>query len=365
MNAESDRSPSRLVFGAGPFLATVRHRVNLHFAGRARRDDPRLLRKAAIIGVWFVASYALLITVQSGWAQIVLCISFTLAAVALGFNIFHDAVHDSFSANPRVNYFLSRATCSVLGVSRYLWRYKHNVLHHQFTNIFRWDDDIETRGNLRLSPRQPWEPKFRNQHRWFYVLYCFVSLEWLLVKDFVQYFTLRINPYQAIPPLSTKEKLEFWGCKAIYVAVFIALPFALQPAWRVIAGMLIFHILFSLLIAFIFNLAHAIEKADFPVPTGSPETIAEEWAAHQMRTTVNFAPDNRLLNWFTGGLNYQIEHHLFPYVSHTHYPDIRNIVRAAAEEFGLPYNSYDTYVSTVRSHVRILRELGSETPTTA
>lgn len=356
-----DCAQDRPLFGnSDDFFKTLRGRVDAHFAGRARSDDPRLQRKAVLIGLWFIGSYAFLLMVGTWWERLPLCISFALATAAMGFNVFHDAIHGSFSSSPRVNALLSRVSCSVLGAGRYFWRYKHNVLHHRFTNIFEWDDDIETRGSLRLSPRQPWEPKFRNQHRWFVFLYCMTTLEWIFVKDFVQYFTLRMNPYQNIPPLSRREKREFWSCKAVYFAVFVALPFALMPVWQVVAGLLIFHFILGLVLAFVFNLAHVIEKADFPALSGAPAAIEDAWAAHQMRTTVNFATNNRLLNWFTGGLNFQIEHHLFPSISHTHYPDIRDIVRDTAGEFGLPYNLYDTYLGILKSHFRVMREQGLE-----
>jgi linoleoyl-CoA desaturase len=301
---------------------------------------------------------------ESVWAQILLGVSYGLAASALGFNVFHDANHGAFSSNPRVNLFLSRLTCTVLGAGRYFWRHKHEVLHHRFTNIFEWDDDVETRGQLRLSPRQPWQPKFRNQHRFFFVFYGVNTMEWFFIKDFVQYYTLRINPHQRIPPMSRADVLEFWASKAIYFAVFAALPFAFLPAWQAVVGLLIFHIVFGLSLTFIFNLAHGVENVDFPVPTGNPATIEEDWAAHQMRTTANFGINNRLLNWFAGGLNFQIEHHLFPYINHTHYPDISGIVQRTASEFGLPYNLYDTYFGAVNSHFRVVRELGME-PTPA
>ena len=338
----------------------MRNRVNGHFAGAQRCDDPRLYRKAAIVVLWFSVSYVLMLTTTSAALQILLCVSYALAAGAWGFNIFHDSCHGSFSSSQRINLIISRTSCAVLGTGRYFWRYKHNVLHHRFTNIFQWDDDIETRGSLRLSPRQPWQPKFKNQHFWFSFLYCLASIEWLFVKDFVQYFTARINQYQAIPCMSRAEKLDFWGCKVVYFTLFVGLPFALLPWGRVLVGMLIFHVVLSLTLTFVFNLAHAIGKADFPMPSGNPATIEEEWAAHQMRTTVNFATGNRALNWFAGGLNFQIEHHLFPQISHTHYPDIAGIVAASAHEFGLPYNVYDTYFGTIKSHFRILRELGLE-----
>jgi len=342
----------------GEFLSTVRARVDSHFAARSRRGDPRLYRKAAIIGVWFVTSYCLLLTVRAGWAQILFCVSYALAACGLGFNVFHDAIHGSFSPSKRVNSFLGWLTSTVLGPGRYLWWYKHNILHHTFTNFFKLDDDLETRGFLRLSPRQPWHPRFRHQHLFFGFLYAMNTLEWIFVKDFVQFFTQRMNPYQALQPMSRKMKQEFLVSKLIYVVVFVLLPFVVLPPLRALGLLVLFHITLSLSMSFVFGLAHVIEKADFPGPAADGAGM-DEWAAHQMRTTANFATHNRALNWFAGGLNFQIEHHLFPRISHTHYPDISGIVREAALEFGLPYNHYESFGAAVKSHYRTLYELGA------
>jgi len=354
-------STDRLVFTGGQeYFKALRERVDEHFGGRKRWGDPRLHRKAALIAFWFVASYILLLTVRSSVLQLFLCVSYALAACALGFNVFHDANHGSFSSSRHINLLLARLTCIALGPSRYLWCQKHHVLHHAFTNVFQWDDDIETRGHLRMSCRQPWEPKFRNQHRFFVFLYALSTVEWFFVKDFVQYSRLFMT-YRSIPPMSFTEKIEFWASKALHVALFLVLPFAFLPAWRVVMGLLLFHIILGLAVTFVFQIAHGTEKVEFPAPTGGrPAIIEDEWAAHEMRTTVNFAIRNRVLTWFVGGLNFQIEHHLFPHISHTHYPDISDIVRRTAGEYGLPYNLHETYIDAVKSHFRFLQSLGNE-----
>jgi linoleoyl-CoA desaturase len=353
-----DRSESSKVTfrGSSEFFKTLRGRVDEHFAGRPRRDDPRFYRKAALVLAWFFTSYVVALFSRDGAFQLLGCLSFSLAACALGFNLFHDAVHCSVSDSRRVNLALARVACALLGAGRKFWWYKHNVLHHRFTNIFKWDDDLETRGSLRLSPDQEWEPKFRLQHLYFWALYSLTTIEWLFVKDFVQYFTLKMSPYQSIPELSRAEKLEFWASKAFWAALFVVLPFSVLPWWKALAGLFIFHATLGLALAFVFNLAHTMEGAQFPVPDPGP-CIDDEWAAHQLRTTVNFAPDNAALTWFAGGLNFQVEHHLFPQVSHTHYPALSRIVSRTAREFGLPYISYPTYGSAVKSHWRMLRML--------
>src|ERR1044071_5507177 len=140
------------------------------------------------------------------------------------------------SSNHRVNLFWAMFASAVLGPSRYLWNYKHNVLHHRNTNIHTWDDDLETRGFLRLTPQQRWNWRYRGQHLFVFLLYAVNAIEMVFVKDFVQYFTLRINPHQRIPAMSGVQKLEFWMAKAFYFAVFLVIPIAVLPAERVVLG---------------------------------------------------------------------------------------------------------------------------------
>ncbi|MGD9852044.1 MAG: fatty acid desaturase [Nitrospirales bacterium] len=362
MNKPKGVAPKILYKGKANFFRVLRARIDAHFVGRNRRDDPRLYLKSIIILTWFFTSFGLLLASSNWVLQLLLCLSTALATCAIGFNIFHDSIHQSFSGNPIINLYLARGSCALLGVSRYFWWYKHNVLHHSFTNVFQWDDDLETRGCLRMSPRQPWEKRFKHQHVYCWFLYSLATIEWIFVKDFTHYFVMRINPYQPYPSMAKMDKIEFWTCKIVYFSIFLGLPFLMQPAWICVAGLVIFHLLLGLSVTLIFNLAHIMEKSSYPIPRGgNPLTFESEWAVHQLATTVNFGRDNRLLTWFSGGLNYQIEHHLFPKVSHTHYPEISTILKRTAQEFGLPYHDYPTYVSALKSHFRMLKWL-NETP---
>lgn len=354
--------PARVIFdGAGDFLKTVRRRAQDALAAGPCAPNACIQRKAALVAVWFAASFVLLLIVKSAWLQVALCFSYALAASAVGFNIFHDANHGTMAAAPKVNAAISAIASMVLGPSRYLWNYKHNILHHRFTNVHNWDDDLETRGFLRLSPNQPWKARYRGQHVFVFALYAINAVEMVFVKDFVQYFTLRMNDHQRIPALSRAEKLEFWLCKAIYFFIFIGLPLALLPPWHVLVGFLVYQLTLGLALGLVFSMAHQVESVGFADPKGNPARICEEWATHQMRTTANFANRNALLTWYSGGLNHQIEHHLFPSLNHTHYKTIRQIVLDTAGEFGLPYHHFESYGAALRSHYRHLRRL-SEKP---
>ena len=357
MDIPKSRSNCVSFDGGGDFLKTVRARVHDALSAGRLKGDPKLQRKALLVGTWFLASFVLLFCVQSVWLQAVLCFSYGLAASAVGFNIFHDANHGAISSRRGVNVATAILASSVLGASRYLWSYKHHILHHRFTNIQGWDDDLETRGFLRISPHQDWKPRYRGQHFFVFALYAINAIELVFVKDFVQYFTLRMNEHQAIPPMSKMEKLEFWAGKAFYFAIFLGIPLALLPFGHVVVGFLIYQVTLGMSLALVFSMAHQVENADFPAPVGASPVISEEWAAHQMRTTVNFANSSPAWNWFSGGLNHQIEHHLFPAISHTHYPAIRKIVSGTAQEFQLPYKQFDSYGQALTSHYRFLQKL--------
>jgi linoleoyl-CoA desaturase len=359
MSEQMTCTPARVAFdGSGEFLQTVRSRVGEVLAGKAPAGDPRLVRKAAFILVWFLGSFVLMLSAKSVLVQLILSISYGMAASAVGFNIFHDANHKAMSSDQRVNLAWAMLASALLGASRYLWCFKHNVLHHRNTNIHTWDDDLETRGFLRLSPQQLWKRRYRGQHWFVFVLYAVNAIEMVFVKDIVQYFTLRINPYQRIPAMSGAEKMEFWIVKLLYIAIFVAIPFAVLPLAHAAMVFLAYECTLGLSLGLVFSMAHQVESVDFPSPQGMPPTLHEEWGAHQMRTTANFANLNHGWNWYSGGLNHQIEHHLFPAMSHTHYAAIGQVIRSTAHEFGLPYNHFETYGAALESHYRLLRRLG-------
>ena len=354
MRTLSDQAPD---FAPEEFLLAVKRRVSATLA--PTRGHEALLWKVGVISLWFTASYLGALSVGPVLLKLALCFSYALAASAVGFNIFHDANHGAVFSSRRANLTLSIAVSCVLGPSRYFWNFKHQTLHHRYTNIYKWDDDLETRGYLRMSPDQPWQWRFTGQHRYFLLLYAVNALEWFFIKDFVQYFTLRINNFRSIPPMSAAEHAEFWLCKIVYFSLFVAPPFLLLPAIQAVVGLLVFYLTLGLVVALVFNLAHEVEAVSFNVSGACSPSIAESWGSLQMKSTSNFATSHPVWNWFTGGLNHQIEHHLFPGTRHTDYPQIGAIVRQTAEQFGLPYICFDTYGGALRSHYRLLKRLSA------
>ncbi|MCS6773911.1 MAG: acyl-CoA desaturase [Anaerolineae bacterium] len=343
------------------FRRVLNERVNAFFeaTGLPRRDVPRMYVKTALLFAAYAAIYALILTLGARvqpLITVVLYAAWGFVIAGIGFNVMHDAIHGSYSNRPWVNRLLGFSS-ELIGVSSFVWRHKHNVWHHTYTNIAGLDEDLETNGLFRLSPREPWRPHFRWQHLYSPFVYALTGFSFLL-RDFRVFLTGRSDQYHIYPKMSLQERLIFLTGKAVFFTVSLALPMLLLPWWLALAGWLVMVIVVGLTLASIFQLAHVMEPADFPEPTGDPLQIENEWAIHEVETTVNFAPNNRFLNFYAGGLNYQIEHHLFPHISHVHYPALAPIVRKTCEEFGIAYHSYPRWRDALLAHLRTLRELG-------
>jgi linoleoyl-CoA desaturase len=233
-------------------------------------------------------------------------------------------------------------------------------VHHTFTNIKGSDEDIDIApGLIRLHDSDEWKPRYRYQHIYAFLLYGLSSLSWVLRKDFVKFFQPKIGNYNNTKR-PTKELVTMIFFKALYIILFIALPLMVMEisVLQFIGGFLLMHFIQGWTLAFVFQPAHAVENVEFPLPN-EKGIIPEEWAAHQLQTCSNFATKSKLATWFTGGLNYQIEHHLFPTICHIHYPQLAPIIRASAQKHNLPYFENETYYKAINSHYKLLKRMGT------
>jgi linoleoyl-CoA desaturase len=345
--------------GQRDFRKTLNERVNayLHENHIPARDVPAMYVKTAVSLVWWLGTYLLLLLGHFPTpVNVVLCVVWGMAIAAVGFNVMHDANHGGYSDHPRINKLVS-LSAEILGMSGFRWRTKHNVWHHTYTNIAGYDDDVEAFGLMRLTPREPWKPLYMAQAWYFPVIYSFIAIDFI-IRDFMMVLAGKSDANHVYPKLSATDKVTFWAGKLFYFGLMFALPLLVFPWWQVILGFLIVMLTVGLILGVVFQLAHISRAAEFPEPVGSPPHIENEWAMHQIETTVDFAPRNRLLNWYIGGLNYQVEHHLLPHICHLNYPRLAPIVAATCEEFGIRYNCYPTWREAFVSHWRELRLLG-------
>ncbi|MGI8611482.1 MAG: acyl-CoA desaturase [Sphingomicrobium sp.] len=332
--------------GAGEYLASEADR------GRPSIGDPRLLRKAAVVLLWFTLSYGALMFAPTLLAALLAALSLAISAAAISFNVFHDANHRTLFRRPAANLWAARLCSVLLGPSRHYWVHKHQGLHHRQPNVIEWDDDLETRGFLRLSPETPWAPRFRNQEVKALLYYGLNSLEWVFWKDFLCLARGRLNEWHAVS-LDREARTELLVCKSLYLLLIVLPPFLLLPLMWAAACFILFHLVLSWVLAAVFQLAHFTEEMQF-----GGIRAGDDWATHQVRTTADFATSSRLTTWFTGGLNHQIEHHLFPNVAHSHYSGLRPIVRTVAERHGLKCHDLGGAFSAIRQHFSHLKTLG-------
>jgi len=337
----------------GEFNKTVQERVEQYFSERSlsKFADWRMVLNTVSILTLLVVSYIMLVFFSDSLLMAVLStFGLSQAFVLLGFNIMHDGNHGSYSKSKKINRVMG-FTSDLAGASSFLWRHKHNILHHTYTNIDELDGDLLSDGLLRLSPNQKWRPWHRFQHLYAIPLYSLLTLSWVTVNDFKKFFG-------GFCRITVSDGISFFLAKLFYFGYMIVLPLFFHPVLHVLVAFVVIHLVFGFTLSIVFQLAHTLEGNTFPSPDSATGRIENEWAVHQVETTVNFARKNRILTWYVGDLNFQIEHHLFPKVCHIHYRKISGIVEETCRSFSVLYVSYPTLRSALAAHFRFLRTLG-------
>lgn len=344
------------------FFSTLRQRVDTYFKENkiSKHADAEMVIKTIVCLSGYILPFvALLIFKPSYPISILLWIIMGIFLAGIGMSVMHDANHGAYSRSHKINKWLGH-TLNLLGGSVFNWKIQHNLLHHTYTNIVTHDMDIQDKVILRFSPHTPvkWVHKLQVLYAVFF--YGITTLYWALLKDFLQFSKykkdgLNKNTKAQNITLLVKMLLD----KLIYFAIFLGLPLFVFdiPVKEVISGFLIMHFFAGVILTVIFQLAHTVEGTTHPL-ADETGTIENNWAIHQMNTTVNFSRNNKFISWYVGGLNFQVEHHLFPTICHIHYPKISEIVKTTAEEFGVPYLENKSFSDAVGSHINTLRRFG-------
>lgn len=343
-----------------PFFDALREKTERYFKEHniSPTGNFRLYSKTIILFSTIILIYSVLVFVTMPvWLSVSLCVLLGLNFASIGFNVMHDGAHGSYSKNKTLNNLMAYSL-NLMGGSSFMWKIKHNHVHHSFTNIEGVDDDIDIKPWMRVNEQQKRYWFHRFQHVYWVLLYGATYFMWIFWMDFHKYFTHRIGP-TPIRKMKLSEHIGFWVTKIGYLALFIILPVYFKGWIATIVGYGITLFVTGLVIAVVFQLAHVVEDTHFPQPNPETMKIEEEWALHQVRTTANFATHNKVVNWFVGGLNFQVEHHLFPRISHIHYPAISKLVRETCREFNIRYIEYPTMLDALIAHIRHLRTLGT------
>jgi linoleoyl-CoA desaturase len=334
--------------------------VNVYFesTGKNKKANTYMYFKTFFFLSVLIASYlSILVGGFNLWVSYIAWIFLGLSSVFLAVNCGHDAIHGAYSDHKIINKIMCRSY-DLLGANSYMWSITHNVVHHTYTNIEGADEDIESIPFTRLTPNKKWKPQHRYQHMYIFLLYSFSTLFWVFTKDYKKFFQKNIGNYdnKSHPAI---QYINLFVFKLVYYFLFLILPLLVikMPLYLIIGGFILSHLFEGLAIATIFALAHIVEKTSFLIPDEHGK-MQYNWAVHQLYTTADFGRKSTWTSFFTGGLNFQIEHHLFPSICHVHYPVISEIVKLKATEYGIPYHEYDSFFDALKSHIDLLKKMG-------
>jgi len=342
------------------FQRELRRRVEafVHARGMRERDCPRMYIKTAVVLTAFALAYVLLVFfARTWWQALPLALLLGLATAEIGFNIQHDGGHKAYSRRPWVNQLMAM-TLDLVGGSSYVWRWKHVVFHHMYVNVSGHDTDIDLGLFGRLSPAQPRRAAYRWQQWYLWPLYGVMVIKWHFYDDFRDVVTGRMGVHRFPRPRGW-ELVLLVGGKLVFLTLAFGIPLLFHPFWTVLLFYGISAGVVGVVLSVVFQLAHAVEEARFPAPPPGGGRLQESWAVHQAGATVDFARGNRFLSWLVGGLNFQIEHHLFPTLCHVNYPAIADIVERTCREYGVPYAANPSFRAAVASHFRWLKRMGT------
>jgi len=345
------------------FVTDLRKRVNDYFKLNhlsPKANTSMIFKTIILINSYIIPFLIILFTPMNAWIALGLTILMGLGIAGIGMGVMHDACHGAYSKKHWVNQLLA-GSLYLLGSNVLNWKIQHNVLHHTYTNISGLDEDIDDKGPIRLSENRPLKWYHKYQFIYAFAFYGLMTIT-MLTNDFTRLY--KYHKAGLVKSQNKKMAAEFTKMllrKIVYLSVIFGLPLWLTPFsfWQVLLGFFVMHWTASIILSFVFQMAHVVEGAEQPV---LKENIPTDWSVHQLHTTSDFARHNKFITWYVGGLNFQIEHHLFPNICHVHYKQLAPIVQRTAKEYGISYNLKPSFNSALLSHIHRLKELGRVSP---
>ena len=340
------------------FENVLNKRVNAFFdnTSNQKRDCFNMYVKSIRAISWVIVSYCLIVFAGLPvWGIVLASVSIALGLNALSFNVMHDAIHGAYSKHKIVNKLMGH-WLDLIGGSSYLWKSKHNYYHHSYTNITGHDDDVDVGVFARFTPHQKKYFFHRFQHIYIWFLYGFLAIKWHFIDDFYIYFTGKLNGHNIERPRGMDAVILFGGKIFFFIIVFVV-PSFYYPVAYVVGFYIFIAMIQGVIMSVVFQLAHCVEETEFPLQDEETGKMNTTWVVHQICTTVDFARGNKFLTWYLGGLNYQVEHHLYPRICHLNYPEISSIVEETCKEYGIRYTAHGGLLGCIRSHYNWLREM--------
>jgi linoleoyl-CoA desaturase len=345
------------------FASVLNKRVNdyLKTLKSGRYANWEMYSKTVFMFCLYFVPFGLVVSgaITSGWLFTLAYAVMGVGVAGIGLSVMHDANHGAYSRKAWVNQLIGYSL-NLVGGNATNWKIQHNVKHHTYTNVHGHDEDVSPKGGIiRLSPNSDKKAIHKYQHIYAWFLYGLMTVSWIVVKDIKQLIDYTRDGHLRKQQPVVRAWTWMLSTKLAYYTYVLLIPMIFAPFawWAVLLGFLLMHYVSGFILAIIFQPAHVIEGNEFPVPN-EVNMVEENWTVHQLRTTCDFAQKNWLFSWYVGGLNFQIEHHLFPNVCHVHYRKIARIVRETAQEYNIPYRTYPTFISALSAHGRMLYALG-------
>lgn len=343
-------SGSHFTFDEGGFYRIVQARARAHFAGRGQRTHASAAAQVAAFGLVVVAigltfpAYVL----GSAWAALTLGVLKAIAAVGPG----HSMSHFSLFRRGPWNTLLFRLGSPFLVSNPAIWSKSHIQSHHVFTLT---EQDLQDNYPFkRVQPGLPHRAWHRGQHVYAWLIYMFGLPLWAL-QDFFRSVQSLFTGLHATSRFTMVQRLENILVIGVNLVFSVALPFFFLGFRQALLVCLLVNVPSSLLLVLQIAVNHEVPETQGNVVAGE----AIDWGVHQVLTSHNYSVRSPAALHFSGGLNMQIEHHLFPSVHYTHYPALSHLVREACVEFGLPYHESCSIWAAVAKHYRVLRLHGA------
>lgn len=343
------------------FFITLKSRIDNHFKANNlnRYGNLKIIKKAILLLLIYFLVYSLIYFLNFSLTLIVVYLVLGTFMIVLGINFGHDAIHNCISPNQKTN-TIFKYIFELVGISHYAWKKRHLLGHHNYPNIRDVDPDTTQTNIVRIYPNGKWY-KF-HKYQWIYVplLYLVYTLNWVFIRDFVDFFSSKRNKY--IPQeIATKELLVFIFGKSFYLLMFLIFPFYFSKLSmsEVLLCFFIMHAMASIVLTLALVPSHISEEAIFPEPDNNGN-MKTSWVYHQIITTNDYATNSRIITYLFGAFNHHIVHHLFPSICHVHYKNLTPIVKATILEYELPYNHQESIGSSYVSHFKLLYNNGKK-----
>lgn len=276
-----------------------------------------------------------------------------LMAVVIFCELIHELCHNNVFRSKKLN-SVAFMLFDLLGANSYIWRLRHLRSHHRYPNVQGWDTDIEQKGPIAIYDDEGLHEFIKYQNIYVFFLYPLFMINWLLVRDFRDYFAKdRIANKRFDIPRIEYVKLFFF--KFLYVFMIVVVPwlFGEVTLLESFFGLVVLTVSGSILALIVLLTPHVNEGNDFPVPNEVGE-FENSWFMHQLRTTNDLTSSNWFVRNFMGNFNYHLSHHFFPNISAVYAPEVTEVIKEFLQEHNLPYKSYSIRVSLWK-HFQLIR----------